>query len=65
LRQQGVVQSQGRTGWLYVLNRRRPGILNDTEADLERVPELQEEVFEVFEHAHPHPHPQSDERILA
>ena len=48
-----------------MLNRRRPGILNDTEADLERVPELQEEVFEVFEHAHPHPHPQSDERILA
>ena len=52
-------------GWLYVLNRRRPGILNDIEADLERVPELQEEVIEVFEHTHPQPHPQSDERILA
>jgi amino acid transporter len=30
-------------GWLFVVNRRRPGILTDIEADLERAPELIEE----------------------
>jgi hypothetical protein len=47
-------------GWLYVVNRRRPGVLAEIEADLERVPELKEEVIEVFEHTHVHP----NERIL-
>jgi hypothetical protein len=26
--------------WLFIVNRRRPGILADIEADLERAPEL-------------------------
>ncbi len=30
-------------GWLFIVNRRRPGILADIEADLERAPELIEE----------------------
>jgi len=30
-------------GWLFIVNRRRPGILNDIEADLERAPELMAE----------------------
>ena len=30
-------------GWLFVVNRRQPGILADIEADLERAPELIEE----------------------
>ena len=30
-------------GWLFVVNRRQPGILVDIEADLERAPELMEE----------------------
>jgi hypothetical protein len=27
-------------GWLFIVNRRRPGILADIEVDLERAPEL-------------------------
>jgi amino acid transporter len=54
-------------GWLYTINRRRPGVLGEIEADLERVPELTEEVTEVFEHTHVHPHEHQDEEqhILA
>ena len=37
--------------WLYIVNRRQPGILADIEADLERVPELDEEVIEIPERA--------------
>ena len=43
-------------GWLYVVNRRSPGVLNEIEADFERVTELKEEVIEIFEHTHVHPH---------
>jgi amino acid transporter len=41
-------------GWLYTVNRRQPGILVAIEADLERVPELKEEVTEFFEESHEH-----------
>ena len=37
-------------GWLFIVNRRRPGILADIEADLERAPELMaEESVEIGE----------------
>jgi amino acid transporter len=36
-------------GWLYLVARRQPGILADIEADLERVPEADEEVIEIPE----------------
>lgn len=36
-------------GWLFLVNRRQPGILGDIEADLERAPELMEEDVEVPE----------------
>ena len=36
-------------GWLFVVNRRQPGILADIEADLERAPELIEEDVEIGE----------------
>ena len=52
-------------GWLFVVNRRQPGILADIEADLERVPELKEEVIEVLEHTHVHPHEHQEQHILA
>ncbi len=36
--------------WLYIVNRRRPGILADIEVDLERAPELMaEESVEIDE----------------
>ena len=36
--------------WLFVVNRRQPGILTDIESDLERAPEMmEEESFEVAE----------------
>jgi amino acid transporter len=52
-------------GWLYVVNRRSPGVLGDIEADFERVTELREEVIEVFEHTHVHPHEHQEQHILA
>ncbi len=37
-------------GWLFIVNRRRPGILADIEADLERAPELMaDETVEITE----------------
>jgi amino acid transporter len=50
--------------WLYVVNRRQPGILAAIESDLERVPELKREVTEFLEesHEHVHVHP-SDPRV--
>jgi amino acid transporter len=39
-------------GWLFTVNRRQPGILTAIESDLERVPELKEEVTEVLEETH-------------
>ena len=36
-------------GWLFIVSRRQPGILNDIEADLERAPELIEEDLEIPE----------------
>ena len=42
-----------------------PGVLSEIEADLERVPELTEEVIEVFEHTHVHPHEHQEQHILA
>ena len=36
-------------GWLFLVNRRQPGILSDIEADLERAPELIEEDVEIPE----------------
>jgi amino acid transporter len=41
-------------GWLYTVNRRQPGILTSIEMDLERVPELKEEVTEFLEESHEH-----------
>ena len=35
--------------WLFVVNRRQPGILGDIEADLDRAPELIEESIEIEE----------------
>jgi amino acid transporter len=35
--------------WLFVVNRRQPGILGDIEADLDRAPELIEESIEIDE----------------
>jgi hypothetical protein len=40
-------------------------VLNDIEADFERVTELKEEVIEVFEHTHVHPHEHQDHQVLA
>jgi hypothetical protein len=38
--------------WVFIVNRRRPGILADIEADLERAPELiAEEGMEIDERA--------------
>jgi amino acid transporter len=39
-------------GWLFIVSKRQPGILTAIENDLERVPELMEEVTEVFEEDH-------------
>jgi amino acid transporter len=36
-------------GWLFLVNRRQPGILSDIEADLERAPELMGEDVEIPE----------------
>ena len=37
-------------GWLFIVNRRRPGILADIEADLEGAPELMaDETVEITE----------------
>jgi hypothetical protein len=35
--------------WLFVVNRRQPGILDAIEADLDRAPELIEESIEIEE----------------
>jgi amino acid transporter len=52
-------------GWLYLVNRRSPGVLNEIEADFERVTELNEEVVEIFEHTHVHPHEHQEQQVLA
>jgi amino acid transporter len=52
-------------GWLYLVNRRSPGVLSEIEADFERVTELKEEVIEIFDHTHVHPHEHQEQQVLA
>jgi amino acid transporter len=42
-------------GWLFIVNRRRPGILGDIETDLERAPELMAEEGVEIEQSAPQP----------
>ncbi len=42
-------------GWLFIVNRRQPGILTDIEADLERAPELIEETAVEIPELQPQP----------
>ena len=42
-------------GWLLVVNRRRPGILADIEADLQRAPELIEDAAVEIPELQPQP----------
>jgi hypothetical protein len=42
-------------GWLFIVSRRRPGILRDIETDLERAPELMAEEGVEIEESVPQP----------